>query len=108
MTKLRPPRKCYFCDTHEYIPELLIENSEFYFWNSGYVKRRRWEKLLSIPDEVYSVREGIWKKIDGTVYVVFPLGTGEDADSIRYLTMPSKAGGLLVKEFGNPSACLWE
>ncbi len=97
-----------FCDSHEYIPQTLIENSEFYFWNSGYVKRRRWEKLLAIPDEIYSVRDGIWKEVNGIVYVVFPTGTGEDSDSIRYLTMTAKSDGLSVKEFGNPDACMWE
>ncbi len=104
-------KEVLFCDNHEFISEVLIEDSEFQFWNTGYVKRRRWEELLSVPDTLYSEIDGIWKESGGVIYVVFPRGTGEDADSIRYLTMVPKGEGFLVKEFGNPSGtqpCAWK
>lgn len=96
------------CDAHEWIQSVLIEDSEFQFTNDGYVLRRHWEKLLSIPDTIFSTHDGIWKMVDDIIYVVFPRESGDEDP--RYLTMRPENGRVRVDEFSHPSGtelCEW-
>jgi|GEM_PF-1875853 len=82
------------CPNIKYIPETSWEKNEFQFGNGGYVLRRSWTELPSVPDTLYSAKAGVYVTVGDRIYIVLPF---ED-EAEQWLTGTVTDEGLLIDQ----------
>ena len=82
------------CPTIKYIPGTSWEENQFQFGNGGYVLRRRWTELPAVPDTLYAERNGVYRIVDGRVFIVLPF---ED-EGEQWLTGTITGEGVFIDQ----------